>query len=340
MTLRDCYTGGKIYFNLGPDLVTFEGSNWFGGSMFYYAAGSASVTISSGAIIDLTGNSNTTPINPGGGVTFEPGGATIYPSAGSASAYTLGGMTVPQIGNTNVVNLNSSNVMISGGGTAYASGCTFSGGSAPNGGAYDVYGSASLHTVVLSGNSAYNGGGIQLRYGGVVSLFGCVVSGNHAAHGKDLLLNTGTAAISGCTIGDVGFVSGSLFVHGSNVIDSAHKEYSGSGAVVINSGAIVDLTGNANTTPINPGGGITISSGGITIIDSGGSEHEFQRLAITGNTINNLGQIYGATVYVPASSGSLGPWNIETTLGSSTVSAGEQAQEIVIEGGLVGIEEQ
>ena len=74
-----------------------------------------SVTISSGAILDLTGNTNTTPIDPGGGVTFSPGGATVYPSAGIASAYVLGGMTIPQLGNTNVVDLGGTTAHVSGG---------------------------------------------------------------------------------------------------------------------------------------------------------------------------------------------------------------------------------
>jgi hypothetical protein len=111
------------------------------------------------------------------------------------------------------------------------------------------------------------------------------------------------------------------------------------GYITISSGAIVDLTGNTNSTPIVPGGSILISSGGIGIIDSAGSTHEFQDLAITGSTINNLGQIFGATVSIPAAGAGVGPWIVSTTLGSSTVSATAEAQELVIEGGLVSIQE-
>jgi hypothetical protein len=42
-----------------------------------------SVTISSGAVVDLTGNSTTTPIAPGGGVVVD-GGCTIINSAGTS----------------------------------------------------------------------------------------------------------------------------------------------------------------------------------------------------------------------------------------------------------------
>lgn len=135
---------------------------------------------------------------------------------------------------------------------------------------------------------------------------------------------------------------GEVVFEGENRIDKLIHSFgatSGNGSVTISSGAIVDLTGNTNATPINPGGGIVISSGGISIIDSAGTTHEFQDLAITGATVNNLGQIFGATVSVPVSSTGVGPWNVSTTLGTSTVSATAEAQELVIDGGLVSIQE-
>jgi hypothetical protein len=41
------------------------------------------VTIASGAILDLTGNTNATPIAPGGGITFGAS-VTVINSAGSS----------------------------------------------------------------------------------------------------------------------------------------------------------------------------------------------------------------------------------------------------------------
>lgn len=85
-------------------LVTFAGSN----SIPTIIDGQGSVTLTSGATLDLTGNTNTTPINPGGGITFASGGATVYPSAGSASAYMLDNVTLPtgaKLTNTNAIDL-------------------------------------------------------------------------------------------------------------------------------------------------------------------------------------------------------------------------------------------
>lgn len=61
-------------------------------------SGAGLLTINHGAIVDLTGNTNTTPINPGGGVLFPEDGATVYPSAGSASAIFIGGSAFATVG--------------------------------------------------------------------------------------------------------------------------------------------------------------------------------------------------------------------------------------------------
>lgn len=104
--------------------LALAGNNAIGKIEKYNASNSGTVTISSGAILDLTGNVNSVPIAPGGGITFEPGGATVYPSAGQSSAYVLGGITVPQIGNTNVVTASGSDVINSGGVDGIISGAT------------------------------------------------------------------------------------------------------------------------------------------------------------------------------------------------------------------------
>ncbi len=303
------------------------------------------VTISSGASINLTSS-----INPGGSITFEAGGATVLYSSGAVSgSYSMDNVMIPAgatLTNTSAVNLNSANVIISSGTTASASGCMFSSGHGDNGGAfYMTGGSLSLSSCVVTSNSvSQRGGGILLQNANCLLVDTVVTDNSTGLYGKDINIQGASASLilSGSTVGEIrSFDSGyTCLLSGYNRISriEPHNSTPG-GTVILASGAILDLTGNTNPTPIIPGGGITISSGGITIIDSGGTTHEFQRLAITGSTINSLGQILGATVYVPASSGSLGPWNIYTTLGSSTVSAGEQAQEIVIDGGLVSIEE-
>lgn len=308
-TAFDC-TLGKVGV-IQSSVLTLAGSNTVD-TIGYRADLPGFVTISSGAVVDLTGNTNTTPINPGGGVTFAPGGATVYPSAGSASAYMLGGMTVPQIGNTNIVNLNSSNVVISSGGTAYASGCTFTSGSASNGGAIagNAFSFVSLSSCVFSGGSASTTGGamylpscsadlsdctiignsgtvcggIAVRYaGGKATLSNCIVSGNSA---RDIVAENGTVEfLGGCTVGTNALTgsSGVFVFAGTNQVDVVNTAYGGSGTVTISSGASINLTSS-----INPGGtgGITILTGGCTV----------NGVEITGGTYTSIVSSGGSAV--------------------------------------------
>ena len=268
-TITDSYFDGYSNINLtsANTSVSFAGSNFVGRMV----TGSGSVTFTSGAILDLTGNSNATPINPGGGVTFAPGGETVYPSAGSASAYMLGGMTVPQIGNTNVVKLGGTNVVISSGTTASASGCTFSGGSAANGG-FVLLESASLHAYncVISGNEAEtNGGAVYVGRSASFEASSCTISGNIApGRGPDVFTRYGTAKLIDCTLGAIAPGEGNLTIGGSCTVEQVVSGLTGN--LVIDSGAIVDLTGNTNATPINPGGGVTFGAN-VTVINSAGS---------------------------------------------------------------------
>ena len=56
----------------------------------------------------------------------------------------------------------------------------------------------------------------------------------------------------------------------------------GSGSVLLASGAIVNLTGNTNTTPIALGGGVVVS-GGCTVINSAGAS-----VSIAGGTYTRI----------------------------------------------------
>ena len=114
--VKDCtFADNKL--NLYPESAcTFmlAGSN----SMQGYCNGSGSVTLTSGAILDLTGNENETPINPGGAITFESGGATVLYSSGAVSgSYMMDNVTLPagaKLTNTAVVDLSGVTVNISG----------------------------------------------------------------------------------------------------------------------------------------------------------------------------------------------------------------------------------
>lgn len=303
-----------------------------------------SVVISSGAIVDLTGNTNATPINPGGGVTFAPGGAAVYPSAGSASAYSLGGMTVPQIGNTNVVNLNGSNVAISSGTTASASGCTFSGGySNVYGGVCDLQNAQRFiaSDCIITGNTARYAGALYAKNSGAtIELTNCIVSGNVASTGPDMLVEANAHAgirggiIDSMTIGTSASVDfgGSVTLGNVNHIDSG-------GTVTIASGTVVNLASS-----IVPGGGITLYGGSLNsetkiVYGSGSSvgSRTFDGLEVYGTTITNQGIISGATVY--SDENSWIHYVLYTTddgaTSSSVMLSGDA--EYVVPGGLVGI---
>ena len=235
-----------------------------------YPVDTVPVTISSGAVVDLTGNTNATPIAPGGGITFEQGGAIVYPSAGQASAYMLGGMTVPQIGNTNVVNLGGARVVLSS--NAYASGCTFTGGTA----ALVMYNAGNVLTLddcaVIGNATAGASGGIWTESGTQLYLGSSIISGNSA---DEDIHGNGLCVVSDCTLGNVHRgQTGVVTFAGVNNLTSCY----GGGSAVISSGASINLASS-----INPGGGIVVDGGcsvnGVaiaggtytSIVSSGGS---------------------------------------------------------------------
>ena len=289
LVFKDCHFGVKqaICLNGVNDSqgtipkrgITLQGSNYFGNGAGIYCVNGYNneVIVDSGAIIDLTGNSTTLPINPcgnsaslyGGGITFAPGGATVYPSAGSASAYVLGGIKVPQIGNTNVVNLNNKNIVHDG--IAYASRCTITGGSATQyGGAFNVTnttGDLSLTSCIVSGNSIPTtgncfGGGIRVN-GGKATVVSSIISGNIGQFGKDVYVDVGgSLSISGSTVGHImAYRGATVTFSGDNKLERLNAYMTNSGAfVVIFSGASINLTSS-----IDPVGGITVKTGGCII---------------------------------------------------------------------------
>ena len=314
----------RVNANSGTFIV--EGSNAFLNTVI---GTSSTVLISSGAIVDLTGNTNNPTINPGSGVTFAPGGATVYPSAGSASAYMLGGVTVPKLGNTNVIDLGGthtsirygssavfSSVVITGAanvaiaiggdydnGVVDLSGCTFTNNAGNYGAAVNMKNSSSVLTAtqcVFRSNSATDAAALTI-WGGSASFDGCEWSDNSAYPGAPTALslaNGASVVLTGCSFGAGQTIvyanSANLVLEGSNVIDNVSGA---SGVVSISSGAIVTLAGS-----IAPGsGGITLYGGlseNLTaIIGSGGVSRTFEECEIHGSTINSAGLIYGATIY-------------------------------------------
>ena len=204
-------------------------------------------------------------------------GDVYIPSGGTVSV-SGGGLAIEKVtGNGGVIDLGGTNIVVPAGVTR-ASGCTFMNGynSTNGGGLYVNPGSAcylelrdcSFSSCTTSGN----GGAVM--FGGYVSanLTSCTFASNAAytsVRGNALFIRGGSVSLSGCMFGsgqgiyfrDSGYISleGSNTVYDIGAFDSSAKGY-----VAIPSGAVIDLTGNANTTPVNPRGGIVVASGDST----------------------------------------------------------------------------
>ena len=304
-----------------------------------YTAGSdGTVTLTSGAILDLTGNTNATPIAPGGGITFASGGATVLYSSGAVSgSYMMNNVTLPagaKLTNTAVVNLNSAHVIIPNNATATASGCVFSGGSAVYGGAFDINGVAIFNKCGFVGNSGDAGTAITMENTNAnISLTSCTFSGNTGNNGA-VFAYRGTVTLSDTVFSSgqnvvLGTSSASVILSNLNTIQSITG--AGIATVTISSGTILDFTGNTNAKPINPGGAITIPAGAVVkIIGSDGptSSAYLSELALTGTTITNVPSVLGATVTVPATGG---PWEVHFVDSTSSIysATGTERQEVL-----------
>lgn len=247
VTFSGCVTTGSAFVTLANTnaRAIFSGSNSVAGRIAALNA-SGSVTLTSGAILDLSGNTNPTPIAPGGGITFESGGATVYPFAGSSAAV---------------------NVNISGG----AFGCS----TITNGGVL-VMPSAGFpitDSATLSGNATINVPNQSVIPNATFS--GVTFSG--AGH---IVGNAGaTITFSNCTVSvplrnRTDGKYGNYVFAGNCTVDSVSND-SGftSGTVTLTGGAVLNLTGNNNATPIAPGG-VVIGSN-VQIYPSAGSVSAF-----------------------------------------------------------------
>ncbi len=255
--IKDCVIEGDVVLmnaTSGKTSAVLAGSNTIDRIREGNNGTYCTVVISSGAVVNLTSS-----IAPGSGITFEPGGALV-------NAAKLDNMTVPRIDSSGIVNLGSSFVTVSSGGTAYASGCTFTSGYNSSGGAFYGYNDCLLQlaNVTLTGNSAGNADAVYMR--GTVELESCTVSGNLPTSKADIVLRGGSGHIKDCTIERI--VLANLTI-GSTLV--AHLDIEGSntigyvaspddGTVTISGGAVINLTSS-----IVPGGTIEVLTGGCTV---------------------------------------------------------------------------
>lgn len=250
------------------------------------SASYGTVTLSSGAILDLTGNANATTVAPGGGITFEAGGATVlydHDSNGSAMAssasYMMDNVTLPagaKLTNTAVVDLNNTNVVVPPGMTASISGCIVSGGSAATngGGFYVSSGTLSAGNAVISacrGGDTHNGGCIYATGPNTTEIYlsGTTISGcgNVKSGGAVFCGNNIPVQLVSCVItGNTANAGGALFLTSGT--------FTASGAVISGNTAPTrgkDLYFGAETASITDCtiGTVTLAAGGTMSIAGG-----------------------------------------------------------------------
>ena len=320
--------GGSLYYGLSQNVGTYIGFN----------------DVLSGTVIDMAGvttyngekhvvgNGYSDTVLTGGisctnkttvanlslqNVTVAGGTLTLgdaFIPSGSTVAVSGGGLAVEKVtgaGSESVIDLGGTNINISRGGSAYASGATFSAGSTTsNGGAVyvDSSGSGNFVNCQFLGNNAPladgSGGGLYVGTSANVTLGGCIFSGNVAYRGQDVSVNGGNVTASNCTFYDTNWLrggemtvvggtltrtyiqnTGNLVLSDGVTVGVVASAGSNPGTVTLASGAILDLTGNTNPTPIAPGGGIVFESGGATVYPSAGSA---SAAFITGGTFASI----------------------------------------------------
>lgn len=141
-----------------------------------------------------------------------------------------------------------------------------------------------IGTEICSNTTKTAGGAISTT-GGTINLISCSIYGNTDQSGAIYIANSGKVTISGTTIAltqRINLVSANTSVTfvGSNFIG---KQVYGAGVCHISSGAILDFTGNTSAAVINPTGGIVVSEGGCTVINSAGAS-----VAIAGGTYTQI----------------------------------------------------
>ena len=263
----------------------------------------AGVTVASGGVMILSSGAAVAPSTSltMSGATVTIAGATVngtlVPADGSciissavADGMALSGGTVSLANGAIVTGAGSGNINLGGNNfilpsfsSATFESCVISGGSSPaTGGAFRCSTAVlNLNSCTITGNAASGaarGGGIE-GYATTATIIDCTISGNSGGV-KDCFWHNVTAKavysnsyIDHTTCDQLASVT----LVGSNKIGEVKYLTTAAnrcGILYIESGAIVDLQGNANATPLMPGGGIIVASGdttkSCTIINSAG----------------------------------------------------------------------
>ena len=233
--------------------------------------------------------SKTTFTNLGMSSAFVTGGTMtlgdVYIPNGGIVSVSGGRLEIEKVtGSGGLIDLGQTNISIASGGSAYASGCTFTNGSAVQGGAISMGTGArgiTLIDCVFSGN-AVSDRATSIRFGGTCVMSNCVIGPGTAGSGsiEDIRVSSATLDITGCTTGYIAtYIQAEIRLHGSNNIAriygaASNPEYANN--ITIDSGASISLLYylNANKITVLEGGcsvnGTAIPAGEYTSITSSG----------------------------------------------------------------------
>ena len=148
--------------------------------------------------------------------------------------------------------------------------------------------------------------------GSALDMSGAVTNGEKHIVGNgyaDTILTGGITCTSQTTFANLAMSGGAIVASGSLTLEDgcfAVDSVSGSGPLFFGRNAILDLTNNANITPIAPGGGITFAPGGATVYPSAGSAAAYTIgggtfTAITNGVYSSGGSTYPGQLLGPMS---------------------------------------
>jgi len=279
LTHNSAYNGGGL-FNIGittltSSAITSNTATYEGGGI--YSNGSL-------AIASNTISNNTASF--GGGI-YSNGTLAIASNTISSNTATFGGGGVV---NSGTLTITSSTI------TSNTTG-------GDGGGVANLYGTQTINSSAITGNTAINGdGGGVWNYNGTLTITSSAISGN-----------TATSSAGGGV-----FNGGTLTITSSTI--SNNTAFNGAGSGVLNSGTLTITSSTISNNTAGDGGGGVLNSGTLTITSStisnntagdGGGVYNYNgTLTITRSTISNNTASFGGGVL---NSGTL-------TITSSTIS--------------------
>jgi len=290
----DCGTSKFTVANLSlQDVVVGGGTMTLGDA---YIPSGSTVAVSGGglAIEKVTGAGSESVINLNGGET----------PASPALCKCYGGI----VSNVTITNGNAvygGGINITGGTTvisdAVISGCHAgiegAGGSGGGAGIYAANAVVSANNTLFTSNTTQGSfpGGVLMLNTGSAFFSSCTFTDNSNPNGAFYLAGTASCTFTDCNIGDQSInlngTSCKAFFSGTNI---DKRTVIGTGSVTLTSGAILDLIGNTNATPIAPGGWITFEAGGATVLY--GEVGSVSSMYIAGATVATIASGGTATI--------------------------------------------